>query len=1353
MRRLHALHAAQQRRPAPALAASLGALLGTQLRRLARTDAAVAELARGAQQLVHDAGLVCSAACSSSTAPDASAVAAQHRRLLARFEAACAAAPSTSSAASSPLLPRALRRLLSRPEHAADALPLLLAPHAVGQLLRVLARAAGAAAAGRFAERRLLRLVAAQQQGAQKADIEQAVLELLDALHALALSVPSREGGSADMDMTAALELALLGVLREAPPELAALASSPRRPTGSSNGGSRHVSAPLSPRPPQTRPRRGSSPSQPGSPRTAAAQWQDTAAEVWAGLGKGVESIASLTGSMSGFFSASTAPKSPNAPTAVDAAPSEKKPTGAPASLSLSRFISPASTSLATPPASPMAKRTVSGSTLAALSEDSADAHATFVARPGDAVEALAAVGGEERAREIRVSEILPPSQAAPDVKEVLHALAGNGTGGMPLIKWLLWRMLHVHFPPTDATTHRPLLLLLLVRWYAFTHLRRLICTPPQQSATPAPTLSLARDADDDQTPTQAKTARFFEGTWLQGGRELRALGETHRAVYGDVVRALGLGNGEASPEAQRLVATFAQGAELVDEPAQGVCVLPMQSAEAAELLLFLEPLLTASPAPQSNGIGLHLGSSPVPNGTSEVADAQVKLPKLHIDTSPDPGAGSHAVTHEHVAAAAQALRDVGEEHVAVLYVGAKAKDKIVVSWTLEALDEQLSAARAQVAMQAATVDSAAPSQPSSSLASAGATFPPSAAGATLPQSHTSSSISTIARGASGDSGWGSPPHTPDERDEFLFEPATPSAAPAALPMPVSASLEARRSGSETASPPTRRPSRRSANAPSSWRAALGSESFSLAPPPRPAREPELGEELFDEVRRGLLGVLRKGYCSDASRLPLLVLRDAERIATQSHAFDDAALFARTTALLQHIAAAFPSLRGSAASEEATFAPLLDRIAAPLRTADAAAEQAVQIATLRLREVELHRVALMERAREAYATAHEARTRVWYASEIRTAPAFRDSLKLARSHLHAGDEAPQDESGEDWMQRLGVYDFGLPPPLQGYMRDLDGAFGVIAGDAAAFFAHDLFAREASLALPYLRGAGPGAEEQDKTAVLTFGACPPSLLLPGEIKAAARVALDEFLQRTQLLATGFFLSEALSHLSVVAMTTASAVPSGVSQAILAELRTAGAPELLRRFELHPAPRAKMRALLVLERLIVALLSRSADAAATGTRPRAASIVSLAKVRHRRAQSNARDSPPLSAVSSTRPLSLRSPARARRALSMYDDEDDEEAGSADSPLEGKGIHALLERLLKGNGGTEPAASTPAEAEQPAPQRLRQTSAPTTDDVVGVLEGLLADATCRPRDLFLHLQVRHGIGSCEDSAEHER
>lgn len=229
-------------------------------------------------------------------------------------------------------------------------------------------------------------------------------------------------------------------------------------------------------------------------------------------------------------------------------------------------------------------------------------------------------------------------------------------------------------------------------------------------------------------------------------------------------------------------------------------------------------------------------------------------------------------------------------------------------------------------------------------------------------------------------------------------------------------------------------------------------------------------------------------------------------------------------------------------------------------------------------------------------------------------------------------------------------------------------------------------------------------------MLTFGACSPALLQPEEPRAQALVGLEDFLQRVQLQATGLLLSEAMAGIYSAGsdewFSRRIDETSGLELRrpdIARKYRDSGAGELLKRFELHPSPQQKMRALLALERLLIAHLS--APALPQPIRPTAVHTASTRKplsVQTKGLSSGAGSaevaSPtPLSpneeivsksirrqasdlgssgkAREAFQPMSLRGPTgRARRrALSIYADEDDgrqdEESSAAPS------IHDLL------------------------------------------------------------------------------
>ena len=445
-------------------------------------------------------------------------------------------------------------------------------------------------------------------------------------------------------------------------------------------------------------------------------------------------------------------------------------------------------------------------------------------------------------------------------------------------------------------------------------------------------------------------------------------------------------------------------------------------------------------------------------------------------------------------------------------------------------------------------------------------------------------------------------------------------------------------------------------------------------------------------VRGGIDALIGKGYAPsvmDTNETSLVnVLEDARLKAKECFAFDDSIMFASSLARLPR--EGFKTRR------------MLQRLA--LNRLEKVESKKSKLERLNdyLEGVEQHRIVLIDRARLVYERLQELRVRVWYATEVRVSAVVRQSREAAQRGL---DDVDESKDCTEWMQSSGIYNFEADKKLTRYLQELDPAFQKIASDAKSFFQSPIWRREWTIARPFLEGSCDDGKPAT-VAILTFGVCSLAMLKPDDHRSSALVSLEDFLQRIQLLCTGLFLSEALQGIDLGSddVLVKRSKDQTYNQDLVAVLKADGAVELLQRFQLHPSPRVKMQSILTLERLIIARLERPEM--------------------ERRSQPSQTSIP-----SQDDTMSIASYRKPRRALSMYEDEA--------IPLN---LHDALLSQEKGVGeeGQRSRQDDSDAATIIAPWHDRIVVAPTTDDVVTVLEALLRDEEVRPKNLFAILQI---------------
>ncbi|EPQ28829.1 uncharacterized protein PFL1_03632 [Pseudozyma flocculosa PF-1] len=623
-----------------------------------------------------------------------------------------------------------------------------------------------------------------------------------------------------------------------------------------------------------------------------------------------------------------------------------------------------------------------------------------------------------------------------------------------------------------------------------------------------------------------------------------------------------------------------------------------------------------------------------------------------------------------------------------------------------------------------------------------------------------------------------------------------------------------------------------------------------------------------EEVRRGMLALIRRGYSTRSAPSLPETFEVATRRAEEHENFVDAVLFRQTAAVLRYCSRAAPSLISAPGRSSGTdFAPLAERILLPFRDEVRKCESHQVKTQARLSRLEGEWTELSTKARILLSSLQELRTRCWYACEIRTSPEVASSIMAATLGLHGHHDHGSDEraSGEpNWFESLGIHDLSLPADKASFVQGLDPAFQKIVRDAGSFFSSPLWSREALLAKPFLssrkrRGNAAASVDAEDLAIFTFGVATKALLQAGELPAEPVVGLETFLQRVQLAATGLLLSEAMAMATqteaVMATTNGrdSSAAAGRNDPdkwvraflgrvegslqhrdpeLASKLSSSGVDRLLQRFDHHPSPHHKMRALFNITRLVVTQLSlvsvpeapaAAAQSAAAAGGPSTAplpppllrdglghlprrsnashhlSVVEggkRASIWHSRRSTTASSvhdpagaaavqlgsSPTAGGTCSPARISLASrpssigglsngPRRARRALSMYVDDDlDEEdaesrgAGTADDDDDETGprggmpnIHDLLSLMdFDGTQRDVPSTGTDHFAAPPLPTRpaaalpLQQPEPPSTDTLLNVLESVLIHTLSLPasasasasqgrlKNVYLHLQL---------------
>ncbi|CEH14490.1 hypothetical protein CBOM_02332 [Ceraceosorus bombacis] len=1440
------------------------------------------------------------------------------------------------------ILFRSLRRLLNRPLQVAEAISAWPSERFMGlcavqdgpshlqSIFRLLIESTGTEGLAVFSERLLLGLShKLVKNGTGKADIEGCALAVLDELQALSISVTTcdatqehqaRGRGRATRPRICALlnpsrdlELALLAHLQSyRRHDLFTRPSHIRSPSLA-----RNVSAPVAgqssnnlaqacQRADNLSNSGGSEDTELGgttlkSLSTFAAEAADVFTTGLGTLGNSVTNFWSTSGAAPG---GSREGVSDEESRAVDA-PMQSKRTSKnapPASLSMSRFVTPPLKGITVAGSSPVqAHRQKHSINMPQVSEE--DALADFSPRiPSlDAREELRSqLPREARASRRRVQSdaghsvdtahikrvssisATSASEADPEmtaelirsVRTTLTALLGrdaSNTGSanpdsrpegaieLPLPVYVIRRLLCEHFPPNDSpTAHRQLLLLFVLRWYAFGRLRSLLTRPDAWTSRCCYTVSFPPRQDSTASSHQYRSLR---GVWMSDLAATSALGELHRATYAAIVTALNAepalseehtNTSNTLPEACDLVNLFAAPSVSRCRPedpsawssSAGVHHSPSSEDSTAVTVLALRP---------ADGVALMHVCAPLlvtPAATRRPASTPQtptqRSPRLRVDTN-NLGQNTHVSEQTSCSRSADAATPIEQDHLneattdveaALLHAEARGtmepedtallfvSQRVDGHYTIHQTAPRLAYNHAPAAALRKTVqpsgtatslpvhaDTATDSNSESESLTAipfpalavldststlrgsnTRTMTPSASntGSFFSSRLDSSSTAGPRRGwqGSGESGWDSPPHSPhrdgfwdfedtrDDRSALAFKSraqvggASPVVRKASLPI-----RSARALSWQTAGEMAVDLGRRHSTSPIDTAQDGASESL----------EPLPGAT-FTLTRRAVMALVRKGYSTSSRRRgqPANLVADmhvAASLAAHRFAYEDAALFDEAADALLHVSQHLPHW-ASGLEGSLSFAPLLALIAEPLLTIQDGIRDRLVTSHHRLGDLDALRQTLTESTREVLTAMHELRVKAWYSVNIRLDDlvlASRNSARQQFEQSHLGPNTSTSdrfdnklESGHEWLQSLGLYDFGLDARSINYLRDLDVAFNVIAGKAEEFFACPIWAREAALARPLLLASEAEGDAHPETVVLTSGAWSTAFLLPGEARAHDRAGLEEFLQRSQLLATSLLLSEALPMIyctpSLPAMirSSSSAADLGVPVASLVAAKI-------------------MRALLSLERLIVSTLSRQSYVTKTAdhrpgqaeehgrkanqslpfpigvrsrTNSKAASMDTIGAVGAaqalygHRSNSGSVDTGDSRLSGSDRPLSV---ARARRALSMYSDlaeEIAEESEEAEMPavanihdiLSGVGHpltrEALAARSSGAAGGLAPADEAAWTQDSPqstsTPRDFGTVTAPTTDDVVAVLEALLQDPRCKPRNLLLNLQV---------------
>ncbi|KAN0063057.1 hypothetical protein ACQY0O_004220 [Thecaphora frezii] len=998
---------------------------------------------------------------------------------------------------------------------------------------------------------------------------------------------------------------------------------------------------------------------------------------------------------------------------------------------------------------------------------------------------------------QVSADQVSPVATFAPKILAILagsvDADAITGDGGdlvltekaAPMVCRLSQRLFRVHFPKAGFPQEsRKIRLIIIVRWFAFTILRDLITrTESLGRALRGGSLIWAAQStrlvakaaspwEDVHEPTGDKAARGFEDVWTSDELTCRALNELHRALYSGIVKCAEVSSTSAEESkmadliakgCQQIVAFFGAGGDKGPgvgwEPTIPLTVeVRTTSITRQEALAFTKAAMsgyidavaqaTASPPvrspPASDAYGLRQAG---------VEDLESLLQELSLPQRSEKQADSADVYD--LPLIYTAFDPVSKKaHVSTSL--AKADAFVVEAQKAHRSQPSqsrpnLAASRAFSIGSQAAVLTDAPKQAAETSVALGSSF-------LVPASSAPRHIDHV----SGSSGWESPPCSPfaEKTLDSLFQldahaieaarregAATPTLSTAtSLVIPGAEVTVASSTG-----PSNRR--RTNAELSDTRRGQIkpGSRDDSALAGSEPPISIDVRRLPVDEIQRGVLALIRRGYMNCGGTSLLTLLRAATQRATEQENFNDAALFQNTASLLHHCARLETRLiKVPGTTSPTDFAQLVQHILAPLQEADRKHRSRSELAQVRLLSLEASWDNLVVKARILLSSLQEMRTRCWYASEIRASPEVADSIVTAAACLYGAQKQPDQDCSMDaasWMQSLGIHDMGLAESKAAFVRELDPAFQRIVRDAVNFFASPFWSREAVLAGPYLsapkyyradtRMAGLDRATMD---IFSFGAGARALLQPGEGGGDTLGGLEAFLQRVQLSATGLLLSEAMATATEVQACAlghpAASLPSEKPDPdewvrsniglvadslqhrdtkLASQLASMGVERLLQRFDLVPSPHQKMRALFNVTRLIVAHLSMPSipdagpdsqpSAQGPGTAaprrpspmhrqgsashyPRASDGSRRPMSRHSRHTTETTDAmnqrgaksrsnyvtssaaSPLSASLVSRPAShggfSEGSRRARRALSMYVDDNDDEEGEGSSRI---------------------------------------------------------------------------------------
>lgn len=235
----------------------------------------------------------------------------------------------------------------------------------------------------------------------------------------------------------------------------------------------------------------------------------------------------------------------------------------------------------------------------------------------------------------------------------------------------------------------------------------------------------------------------------------------------------------------------------------------------------------------------------------------------------------------------------------------------------------------------------------------------------------------------------------------------------------------------------------------------------------------------INELRRGIFTLLRRFPVHSGSSNLRELLVHASTSSKKSHDYENHFLFERTLSWLDFVTSNYSSLAfgmvrdvrssnfemGQDSGRNPQFQPLLSYFLLPLTSN----EEMIGALTLetqsKLSDLEVLRRGLIDIARSIFSRLFELRAKAWYASEVRIDPLVIESRTNAVNKLEEVlgqaveskivDEKEGEETAKQWLQRLGIYDFEVGTALEDYFKDLDGAFGVITGDANQFFSSPL----------------------------------------------------------------------------------------------------------------------------------------------------------------------------------------------------------------------------------------------------------------------------------------------------------